>query len=339
MESIKFNIPNPCHEDWDKMSPKDQGRHCNACQKIVVDFTNMSDHEIFKYIKTHSNQRICGRSKTSQLNRKMSFKKDNPIFYKAALVAISISFIPIPILSQTEISNIEAIAKFPKKKFIISGVINEDDGTPAISANVVFSKNGAFIIGVATDFDGRFNLELEGETLSEFEMKISYLGFKEKIIYLQDHASSIHEIQVNLHEKNDIFSPNMVVSGNIIPVIQNDNKLSKSQNIQKRYKITGIVTEPNGDPAISANISLFQNGQFIKGVACGFDGKYQFENIEKGNYEIKASYVGFPDKNIPNIQISQDTQIDVTLEEGAITGDIIVVQESYLKRLWRKVKK
>jgi hypothetical protein len=32
-------IPKPCHENWDAMSPRDDGRHCATCAKTVVDLT------------------------------------------------------------------------------------------------------------------------------------------------------------------------------------------------------------------------------------------------------------------------------------------------------------
>ena len=34
-----FFIPEPCHENWNKMTPQEQGRHCAVCSKVVVDFT------------------------------------------------------------------------------------------------------------------------------------------------------------------------------------------------------------------------------------------------------------------------------------------------------------
>jgi len=62
----KITIPKPCHEDWDKMTPNNNGRFCSSCSKTVVDFTNMSPNEIQMYYQQHSN--VCGRFKNSQLD-------------------------------------------------------------------------------------------------------------------------------------------------------------------------------------------------------------------------------------------------------------------------------
>jgi hypothetical protein len=64
----KISIPEPCHENWDKMIPKDNGRFCLNCSKTVVDFTKMLPEEIQQYFVSNQNQSICGRFKKSQLD-------------------------------------------------------------------------------------------------------------------------------------------------------------------------------------------------------------------------------------------------------------------------------
>jgi hypothetical protein len=66
-QDFKISIPNPCTEDWGKMSPDGQGKFCVSCQKIVVDFTHMSTDEIKDYFLSHRNQKTCGHFKTYQL--------------------------------------------------------------------------------------------------------------------------------------------------------------------------------------------------------------------------------------------------------------------------------
>ena len=66
---LKISIPTPCHEDWNKMSPNNLGRHCNSCVKTVVDFTNMSDEEVKNFFINKKQEHVCGRFSSKQLHR------------------------------------------------------------------------------------------------------------------------------------------------------------------------------------------------------------------------------------------------------------------------------
>ncbi len=65
----KLRIPEPCREDWNKMTPKDQGRFCSSCSKTVVDFTVMDENEIQKFLKSNQGTKLCGHARKSQLDR------------------------------------------------------------------------------------------------------------------------------------------------------------------------------------------------------------------------------------------------------------------------------
>ena len=64
----KITISEPCQEDWNKMTPNDQGRFCMSCAKTVVDFTAMLPEEVQHFFIQNQNQNICGRFKKSQLD-------------------------------------------------------------------------------------------------------------------------------------------------------------------------------------------------------------------------------------------------------------------------------
>lgn len=66
---LKISIPAPCHEDWNKMTPDETGRHCNSCAKSVVDFTGMSDEEVKHFFLNKKEEKICGRFKQIQLQQ------------------------------------------------------------------------------------------------------------------------------------------------------------------------------------------------------------------------------------------------------------------------------
>lgn len=67
-KQYKISIPEPCHENWDKMAPKDNGRFCLSCSKTVVDFSSMLPEEIQHYFIQNQNNKICGRFKKTQLD-------------------------------------------------------------------------------------------------------------------------------------------------------------------------------------------------------------------------------------------------------------------------------
>lgn len=46
MKKFKIEIQNPCHEDWNTMTPEAKGRFCGSCEQIVIDFTGMIPREI-----------------------------------------------------------------------------------------------------------------------------------------------------------------------------------------------------------------------------------------------------------------------------------------------------
>jgi hypothetical protein len=63
----KPHISNPCHENWDAMTPQSGGRHCNECDKTVIDFTGWADDEISTYLSQHAGEKICGHFSSHQL--------------------------------------------------------------------------------------------------------------------------------------------------------------------------------------------------------------------------------------------------------------------------------
>ncbi len=74
-KKIALSIAEPCHENWDKMSPDVRGKFCGSCQKQVVDFSDMSDREVAQFFKNPSTGSVCGRFMTDQLNREIEIPK------------------------------------------------------------------------------------------------------------------------------------------------------------------------------------------------------------------------------------------------------------------------
>lgn len=64
----KIEIPTPCSEDWAKMTPIDQGRHCVVCQKKVTDFSEFTDQQVVAFYGKPENGKACGRFRDGQLD-------------------------------------------------------------------------------------------------------------------------------------------------------------------------------------------------------------------------------------------------------------------------------
>ncbi|SNR97656.1 hypothetical protein [Flavobacterium sp. ov086] len=83
---IKISIPEPCHENWLEMSPTEKGKFCSNCQKNVIDFTKASDREIL--LAYNKNEHLCGRFRTSQLDRTLILPKEKKSIWMIAAASV-----------------------------------------------------------------------------------------------------------------------------------------------------------------------------------------------------------------------------------------------------------
>lgn len=101
-DSFKISIPKPCHEDWNKMTPNEQGSFCSKCCKTVIDFTNRSVEEIKNILTEQTGKKVCGRFTNDQLSEnprsKIDFKipmfqlPKNISYTRAFAIALFIAF-------------------------------------------------------------------------------------------------------------------------------------------------------------------------------------------------------------------------------------------------------
>jgi hypothetical protein len=73
-----------CNENWDKMHPVEGGRHCDVCNKKVVDFTNKTQND-FTRAWQEAEGKLCGRFKAKQTIHLPQFRFDRA----AAIAATS----------------------------------------------------------------------------------------------------------------------------------------------------------------------------------------------------------------------------------------------------------
>lgn len=96
--NIIVRIPEPCHEDWNKMTPVKKGRFCSSCSKTVIDFSNKMDEEISMILLQNKDKDMCGHFKKTQIDRPLNIKINlgslpkNMSMTKVFAVALFLSF-------------------------------------------------------------------------------------------------------------------------------------------------------------------------------------------------------------------------------------------------------
>src|SRR5690348_8841194 len=68
-KKISVTIENPCHEDVGKMPRREGGMYCARCEKVVRDFSILSDPEIIKLLTQKNPGEMCGKFRNDQVNR------------------------------------------------------------------------------------------------------------------------------------------------------------------------------------------------------------------------------------------------------------------------------
>ncbi|MCC6727424.1 MAG: T9SS type A sorting domain-containing protein [Saprospiraceae bacterium] len=213
LTSIQLQIPTPCTEDLTKMHPLPGGRYCDKCERTVVDFREMTDHEIVKLYQQRQG-RVCGIFKPHQLDRPLSIpqppKEGRPWLAIAALTsslmlaeALPAQNLPKRDIQQVDIRS-QANSALPKPlgsgHAVMEGWVKNEQGEPLAFATLL-AGNGQ---GTETDFEGFFSMKLPIEYLGT-EVEVSYMGHTTKKVLFEE------EMQMEIVLKAGLTLPEVVV--------------------------------------------------------------------------------------------------------------------------------
>jgi len=172
------SIPVPCHENWDLMSPHEQGKYCMVCSKAVIDFTHMTDTEIIRAIQ-QSSQTICGRLDEQQLDSlrpKYQLPKKMKVFLYALAVAFLIE-LPSEVFAQTPS---DTISSNLLQSGEINGRVTDEKGQPMDFATVQVFENDVKVGGAKTDINGRFKIKLINPGV--YSVRVTYAGYQTETV-------------------------------------------------------------------------------------------------------------------------------------------------------------
>ncbi len=205
-------IPQPCHEDWNNMTPETQGRFCASCQKTVVDFSLMTDNEVISYLSKQTGN-VCGRFDTEQLQRPLIETQLQPHKnWKYWLASVSALFLlgnkssaQTTQQSTFQQNNTEKASedtlKYPSIKGkvlserLLEGVVTDTTGRPLWGASVKIQDSK---VGTMTDSLGRFKLH-RNSLPDTFTLIIAYVGYKKE--ELKINKAHIQKLNIRLEEQ------------------------------------------------------------------------------------------------------------------------------------------
>lgn len=172
------------------MTPAAQGRHCAACQKVVVDFTHFTDAELLAYLGQPNKTTTCGRFRAEQLGRPLrpaaaAATVSRWRAWLAAAVAVwGLREVAAPAvraqvsLEQRE-PNISTISLtmglVAQPPVVVRGVVRDTDG-PLPGVTIVLAGTQ---LGALSDANGRFELLVPPAAVAMHQkLTISYIGYE-----------------------------------------------------------------------------------------------------------------------------------------------------------------
>ena len=258
-EPTLFTFTKPCSESWTEMTPTECGRHCSKCDKVVLDFGDLSDEQIAERIN-NSPEPPCIRTVRKKrplgvyLNRVMRW----------GLTACMIMYLQVKKTiaqitdekGQTIVPSLKSESE--KKIQQIEGRIVDDETDEPISFATVVMRNdqNEVIYGSFTDENGYFKIPLTDTSLvGELSLKVRYVGYQDTSFSIPVVQGAVQDLRWSRENttklnRNDIARlPLRMTRGHVIlgcavtvryepPLIQSigNNKSYRSEDIQ-RYNL------------------------------------------------------------------------------------------------------
>lgn len=185
-KQIEINIPKPCNQPWEEMTPCGQGRFCNHCQKTVIDFTSWSDRALYEFFSKKA-EGVCGRFLSTQTNRPIHIppQPHSRLYRMTVTLGLTLMFTQAtdvvaqnkPPLStdQVAIKTEEDQNRKNTSDGELFGNVLDERKEPLLSAVVQVFQDGVLKGGTVTDFDGMYSVKpLED---GEYDIVVSYIGY------------------------------------------------------------------------------------------------------------------------------------------------------------------
>jgi len=314
MKQVQLSIPEPCHQDWNEMTPTQQGRHCSACAKQVIDFTAMNDTEVLNYFSNIKNEKVCGRAYPDQLERAITKPKEikrKPFWHWNYITMLFLFFSKNSaakihggiLLKTTKTDPYKVLLQnLPFKSSIASliieepirGVIRDIDGNPVAFACIKLKGADK---GIFADNNGHYSIKIN----TKYDvLEISGVGYETKEVAI----AGLHHFD---------FTLNKAKMGGLV--------------VRKPYLIEGEIKDGDENPIAFPVLKIKGNESVINGDANG----YYVIKADKNDI-LKVSATGYKEKEIiindngyKNISLDKSENL-----EEVVVGGMIGYSEDYV---------
>mgnify|MGYP002859249453 CR=1 FL=1 len=245
-QPIQISIPNPCTEDWSKMTPAEQGRFCSSCQKCVVDFRGFSDRQLYEYMQAYKTQQVCGRFYDTQLNRTIHIPpQPHSALYRHFIgLGLTLILAQIPVeeakakapYSFTSIINNNSIQEENTNgdSITIKGRVLDDKREPLLGALVELYNGENKLKGDVANEDGYFSITIDTvHKNKDLKLIIRYTTFTTKtIICSKDSLQEYNNISMELDE--NVMTMGIITIDYKVPLLLEGNtRIITSEEIEK----------------------------------------------------------------------------------------------------------
>lgn len=193
----KLEIKTPCNQSWDEMPVLGEGRYCQSCNHIIMDFSDLSNEELLQILQ--SGKYSCGRFDKRQMGLVYEFKperKPSSIYWKGIAAAIVAGTIQLTVMQaqqphthklypksyvgikgDTEVPNVETSLKTDS---LIFRIMDDFSHYPIENAVIKIGKTA-----IRSDVNGRAILQLDTAIDSTAILHITVSKKEYKTFHLQ----------------------------------------------------------------------------------------------------------------------------------------------------------
>lgn len=315
-----IQIPEPCNEPWSGMTPSGCGRFCEACEKVVVDFSAMNDAQIAAYLKKHSGQETCGRFQTSQLNRALEIERVQHASWRRALPLAAALGAAISVGAQTS-PKPQSVTELSvhKDSRMLEGIVASARG-PLMGATVTHVRLQQSVL---TDAYGRFRFELaEDEWVGADELSVAFEGFSTQTRLLSEFDKRCLKIELERENVEEAEPVEEVVPQSIPMLVEG-----------MEVHVRGTVVDDQSGEGLP--FVLLRLRETTLAASTDFDGNFHlvvpFDSLPE-TPKLEMHYVGYESLVIPLVPeivemdtVAVDAPIPMKLANVLIREDIRAV--------------